>query len=160
MHRTIPTAAIEHDSHDLKRMLTERGRDLEREVHRKIRSARNGSSKERDVLDEGEAREVDVQTAIDFSLLQNQVETLNAIEMAVRRLGEGTYGICVECGNTIHDARLRALPFAVRCKGCEELREMSSTAESDPGIRSCFRIQSHAGVEGPRRSESGSRTWQ
>jgi RNA polymerase-binding transcription factor DksA len=33
------------------------------------------------------------------------------------------YGDCSECGEEIVEARLRALPFAVRCKDCEEAHE-------------------------------------
>ena len=45
-------------------------------------------------------------------------------EEALRRLEEGTYGYCFECGEEISEKRLRALPFAVRCKDCEEAREV------------------------------------
>jgi DnaK suppressor protein len=50
-------------------------------------------------------------------------ETLTKINEALQRLEEGTYGNCFECGDEISEARLRALPFAVRCKDCEEARE-------------------------------------
>jgi DnaK suppressor protein len=56
-------------------------------------------------------------------------ETLNKIEAARRRLDEGTYGDCFECGDEISEARLRALPFAVRCKDCEEARETAELRE-------------------------------
>jgi DnaK suppressor protein len=52
-----------------------------------------------------------------------KAETLKKIDAALRRLGEGAYGDCFECGNEIAPARLRALPFAARCKNCEETRE-------------------------------------
>ena len=38
-------------------------------------------------------------------------------------LEEGTFGYCFECGDDIAQQRLRALPFAVRCKDCEQARE-------------------------------------
>ena len=50
-------------------------------------------------------------------------ETLNKVNEALRRLEEGTYGNCFECGDEIAGPRLRALPFAVRCQACEERRE-------------------------------------
>ena len=56
-------------------------------------------------------------------------ETLNKINEALRRLEEGTYGNCFECGDEIAEARLRALPFAVRCKDCEEARETAEQRE-------------------------------
>ena len=50
-------------------------------------------------------------------------ETLVKVNDALRRLDDGTYGRCFECGEPIAEARLRALPFAARCKDCEEARE-------------------------------------
>jgi len=48
---------------------------------------------------------------------------------ALRRLEEGTYGYCFECGDEVSERRLRALPFAVRCKDCEEAREVAQQRE-------------------------------
>ena len=87
------------------------------------------STKERDVLDQGESSEVDVQDEIEFALIQMKAETLNKIDAAIGRLEEGTYQPCFECGDGIAKARLRALPFAVRCKDCEEAREAAEQRE-------------------------------
>jgi DnaK suppressor protein len=46
--------------------------------------------------------------------------TLQGIETALRRLRSGQYGVCSECGAAISAARLRALPFAERCRDCQE----------------------------------------
>ncbi|MEX0344843.1 MAG: TraR/DksA family transcriptional regulator [Rhizobiaceae bacterium] len=40
------------------------------------------------------------------------------IEMAERRLGEGDYGYCEECGEEIPDGRLAIDPMAERCVNC------------------------------------------
>ena len=108
---------------ELKVMLETRRRELAREVRGKIRDARTDSMLERDVLDQGESSEVDIQDAIGFALIQMKAETLDKIDAALQRLGEGTYGDCVECGAEIAGPRLWALPFAVRCRDCEEARE-------------------------------------
>jgi DnaK suppressor protein len=114
---------------DLKKMLEDRRRELMTAVQGKIRDARADSGKERDVLDQGESSEVDIQEDIEFALIQMKSETLNKIDAALRRLDEGTYGDCFECGEEISNARLRALPFAVRCKDCEEARETAEQRE-------------------------------
>ena len=117
-------AVAESSRHDeLKTMLETRRRELVREVRVKIRDARTDSILERDVLDQGESSEVDIQDAVGFALIQMKAETLDKIDAALQRLGEGTYGDCVECGAKIAGPRLRALPFAVRCRDCEEARE-------------------------------------
>ena len=62
---------------------------------------------------------------IEFALIQMKTETLHKIEEALARLEDSTYGYCFECGDEISERRLRALPFAVRCKDCEEAREVA-----------------------------------
>ena len=115
--------------HELKQMLEDRRRELMTEVQGRIRDVRADGSKDREVFDQGESSEVDIQDDIEFALIQMKSETLNKINEALRRLDEGTYGNCFECGEEIAEARLRALPFAVRCKDCEEARETAEQRE-------------------------------
>ncbi len=114
---------------ELKTMLDNRRRELMAEVQGRMRDVRTEGNKERDALDQGESSEVDIQEDIELALIQMKSETLNKIEAARRRLDEGTYGDCFECGDEIAEARLRALPFAVRCKDCEEARESAELRE-------------------------------
>ena len=115
---------------ELKRMLVDRQREILSEVQGKIRDVRaEGSEKDHEVLDPGETSEVDIQEDIEFALIQMKAETLNKINEALTRLEEGAYGNCFECGEEISEARLRALPFAVRCKDCEEAREVAAERE-------------------------------
>lgn len=107
---------------ELKKMLEDRRRELAHRIHGKMRDART-ETKDSGVLDQGESSELDIQEEIEFALIQMKTETLNQIDAALHRLEEGTYGDCFECGDEIAKARLRALPFAVRCKNCEEDRE-------------------------------------
>ena len=123
----IATKGSRYD--ELKKMLEDRRRELMNEVQGKIRDARAEGGKEREVLDQGESSEVDIQEDIEFALIQMKAETLNKIDAALRRLDERTYGDCFECGEEISEARLRALPFAVRCKDCEEARETAEQRE-------------------------------
>jgi DnaK suppressor protein len=116
-------------SDELRTMLEDRRAALTREVHGRIREARVDGANERQVIDEGETSELDIQDEIEFALIQMKAETLNRIDAALRRLEEGTYGRCFECGDEIGPARLRAVPFALRCKDCEELRELAEQRE-------------------------------
>jgi DnaK suppressor protein len=110
-------------------MLEDRRRELMNEVQGKMRDVRSAEGKDREVLDQGESSEVDIQDDIEFALIQMKSETLNKIEDALMRLEQGDYGNCFECGEEIAQARLRALPFAVRCKDCEEARENAEQRE-------------------------------
>src|SRR2546422_6593078 len=51
------------------------------------------------------------------------VERVNRIADALERLSEGDYGVCVECGETIAPARLRALPEVQTCIRCQDRLE-------------------------------------
>jgi DnaK suppressor protein len=111
---------------ELKAILEERRREIVSEVQGRMRDVRadgaNGAVQ--GVLDAAESSELDIQDEIEFALIQMKAETLNKIDEALRRLEEGTYGYCFECGEEVSEKRLRALPFAVRCKDCEEAREV------------------------------------
>ena len=115
---------------ELRKILEDRQRDILSEVQGRIRGVRaEGSEKPHEVMDPGETSEVDIQEDIEFALIQMKAETLNKINEALSRLEEGSYGRCFECAEEIAEARLRALPFAVRCKDCEEARENAQKRE-------------------------------
>jgi DnaK suppressor protein len=126
---TKTRGAAKNRYNELKKMLEDRRRELLNEVQGRIRDVRLEGNKDRDVLDQGESSEVDIQEDIEFALIQMKSETLTKIDAALRRLEDGTYGDCFECGDQISEARLRALPFAVRCKDCEEARETAEQRE-------------------------------
>lgn len=124
---------------ELKRILEERRREILNEVQEKMRDVRavGASGEGQGVLDAAETTEADIQDDIELALIQMKSETLHRIEEALARLDEGTYGYCNECGDEISERRLRALPFAVRCKDCEEARELEQLRERhQPGRRS------------------------
>jgi DnaK suppressor protein len=116
---------------DLKKILEDRRREILSEVQGKIRDVRTegNTSKLNEVFDAGESSEADIQEDIEFALIQMKAETLQKINEALARLEEGKYGYCYECGDEIAEQRLRALPFAVRCKDCEEAREQAEQRE-------------------------------
>ena len=58
-----------------------------------------------------------------FSLSDTERNTLLLIENALRRMDEGTYGRCSNCGQSIALPRLEALPWARFCVDCQELAE-------------------------------------
>lgn len=111
---------------ELKLMLTERRRGMQDEVQRRIRDGRTDRAKE--VRDDLEHSDADIQGDIELSLLQMRAETLTRIDEALVRLDAGKYGSCFECTREISERRLRALPFAVRCQACEERREQEGNA--------------------------------
>jgi len=57
------------------------------------------------------------------NLMLGRVETdalkLRLVEQALKRLEEGTYGVCIECGEDIEEKRLEYVPFARYCTDCK-----------------------------------------
>ena len=51
----------------------------------------------------------------DLSIENNVRDLLRKIDGALKRMDEGTYGLCVRCGRPIEKARLKALPYAELC---------------------------------------------
>src|SRR3979490_94506 len=113
---------------DLKKMLDGRRREIQAEVQGKMRGVREEGTwggKLNEVLDAVESSEADIQEEIEFALIQMKSETLNKVNDALARLEHGNYGYCFDGAEEIAEKRLRALPFAVRCKDCEEAREVA-----------------------------------
>jgi len=119
---------------ELRKMLEDRRREIQAEVQGKMRGVREDPTAT-EVLDAVESAENDIQEDIEFALVQMKSETLNKINDALARLESGTYGYCFDCGEEIGEKRLRALPFAVRCKDCEEHRENAERRERQNAAR-------------------------
>ena len=74
-------------------------------------------------LDDGDWSVVDLSEDISLRQLSSHKVTLQKIDEALRKLDEGTYGICEDCGEAISEQRLKILPFAIYCTDCQERRE-------------------------------------
>jgi RNA polymerase-binding transcription factor DksA len=61
--------------------------------------------------------------ARDLALRSSLEETLKQVEKALGRFDNGTYGTCGVCGGPIDPARLKALPYAPTCLGCQRRLE-------------------------------------
>ena len=122
---------------ELKSILEERRREIVSEVQGRMRDVRaeGAASTGEGVLDAAESSEADIQDEIEFALIQMKAETLNKVHDALSRLEQGDYGYCFECGEEIAEKRLRALPFAVRCKDCEEAKEAAEQRERNLALR-------------------------
>ena len=58
------------------------------------------------------------------------VERANKLAEALERLREGEYGLCVECGEQIAPARLRAMPEVITCVRCQDRLERARHLEA------------------------------
>jgi len=65
---------------------------------------------------------------LNFSLSDGERNLLMAIEEAFNRIREGNFAICTNCGNTIGEKRLQAVPWTPFCIDCQELQEKGMLA--------------------------------
>lgn len=70
-----------------------------------------------DLADEYAERERDV------ALLAIEQDQLEQVEAALSRVDDGTYGICLDCGEAIPVERLEILPYATTCVRCQSKRK-------------------------------------
>ncbi len=86
------------------------------------------------VKDEYEQGLDNLAAVVDVALLEIEAASLQSIVEALRRVDEGTYGTCTDCGGVIASERLLALPFASRCVRCQEAEEARHNLSLDPGV--------------------------
>jgi len=113
-----------------KRSLEAWRHELQRSLADKLAAVRAHTGHEDghpETLDTADASESDLQLDVSVSLSEMTAEVLGRVDEALARIASGEYGVCVECAGNIPAARLMALPFAVRCRDCEECREVGMT---------------------------------
>jgi DnaK suppressor protein len=107
------------------RSLLERRRE---EIHHRIEEDQRRAQ---DPFAEGvrDVGDTSVQTLItdtDLTLGDRRTQQLYEIDAALRRIDNGTYGECAECGGEIELKRLEALPTATTCTECAAERETTA----------------------------------
>jgi len=105
-------------------MLEERKRSLMKEMHGRVKGETEGSKDEgRDTYDlASDERDRE----INFILNDREREKLHAIDEALQRISDKTYGLCESCEGEIHLGRLKVLPFTRLCVRCQEENEKES----------------------------------
>ncbi len=66
-----------------------------------------------------------------FSQSTNERNILRLIEEAIDRIGDASYGECINCGEEILQKRLDAIPWAPHCIRCQELLEQGLLVEKE-----------------------------
>ena len=72
--------------------------------------------------------------ALDIAQVSRDVRELAAVELALTRIAEGSYGTCVDCGRPIEPGRLERLPQAARDVECQQLFEKLHASGGTPTL--------------------------
>jgi DnaK suppressor protein len=114
----------EYDRQQVEARLDEREREIERR-RSGVLSAGEGMTDELADYDQHPADQgtETFEQELDESTLLFLEEELHRVQEARKALAEGRYGVCVDCGKEIPQARLEALPESVRCVEDQRLYE-------------------------------------
>jgi DnaK suppressor protein len=97
--------------------------DLLRTVQRK----KEKDMPEQEVGDEADAALSSMERELVFELSDNERTMIDAIDAAVRKLDQGSFGQCESCGKRIAQPRLKAMPYARYCVHCQTRFESPSS---------------------------------
>jgi len=61
------------------------------------------------------------------NMLSNEQEILYQIDDALKRLDDGSFGLCQQCNQPIAMSRLKAVPYASHCINCQRTKEQQKT---------------------------------
>lgn len=86
----------------------------------------------REVQDAGDASVADLVRDLGLSRIQRHAEELDAIERALARIENDSYGICVDTGEPIPFERLKANPTALRTREAQEVYERTHYQQPHP----------------------------
>ncbi|MDA8168248.1 MAG: TraR/DksA C4-type zinc finger protein [Nitrospiraceae bacterium] len=120
----------------LRKELFSRRDEILKEAKREIAKYIKGENRQivETALDDGDWSVVDLSEDISLKQLSTHRETLRKIDEAIRKLNEGTYGICEECGDEISLERLKVMPFAIYCREDQEKKELLEAMEREEGF--------------------------
>ena len=116
--RALLESALVRRQHELDRQLVEHQGGLSRVEH-----AREVLSQDSDDVSHREA-----ERELDMAINDRDLGELGSVSAALRRLKEGPFGLCADCGDEIAFDRLKVEPWALRCVSCEALRERAARA--------------------------------
>ncbi len=71
-------------------------------------------------MDEGDKSLIHYSLHYLSQLSSRELKTFKAIEVALKKIEKGTYGICEYCGKEINPKRIEAIPWAKYCVECQE----------------------------------------
>jgi RNA polymerase-binding transcription factor DksA len=106
---------------EVRARLTSRAEELRLDVQRELRKYDDESYARlaEEVADSGDRSWSDLVSDVNLAEVTRDVEEMRDIGRALQRLAQGSYGICISCGDRIDPARQDANPAAIRCLACQ-----------------------------------------
>ena len=110
---------------ELKNALLKKREEIVREAKEEIAKYVSGDARQLvdTAVDEGDWATVDISEDVNLMRLDAHRKLLINIDEALRKIREGTYGTCEDCGEEISEKRLGVMPTATLCISCQENKE-------------------------------------
>jgi DnaK suppressor protein len=98
----------------IKEILERKANELDRELRKRDGIAIEKSADQMDEIQYATERELAMRN------VDRESNLLRQVKAALRRIHDGSFGICTECDSEISPRRLAALPWALLCIQCQE----------------------------------------
>ena len=110
---------------EVKQMLERRKSELWQEISEDIEEDARDQYQDlvQSIRDGSDRALAELEETTIFSYVKLKVQEIENIDEALKRVASGKYGSCRDCGGWIRPARLKVVPYAVRCRSCQEKRE-------------------------------------
>jgi len=121
-----------HALQSLETWLVERERQLLIEIDsgQKAEEAETSPDQGGEVNDQQERAGLRERTSIQDAQVQRDSNELADVRSALARLNDGSYGTCIDCGQSIGLQRLVAMPSAARCMACQIKSEARASSRT------------------------------
>ena len=121
---------------EFERLIKERRQQLVTELLEDVARARDESYADvaGSVTDLGDEALADLLSDLDNAEVARDMREIRALDAALARVADGSYGDCADCGGDIGVERLRAYPTAERCIRCQEVHEKTFAHPGEPRL--------------------------
>ena len=111
------------DTDQLRQRLERRATQLREEIAQARHQPADTADAAHEVLDRKDQADARAHDGVADAEIERDRTELADVQAALRRLADGSYGRCADCGEPIGAPRLQAQPAALRCLACQAAAE-------------------------------------
>lgn len=114
-------------------MAINKKKEAKKVLDTKRRELLSGTSDREEILIENAAEDFDrlqqqMNREVAIRNLDRESKLLKEVHAALKRVDDGSYGVCLRCEEEIPEKRMKAVPWAAYCVGCQETIERQRAA--------------------------------
>jgi DnaK suppressor protein len=112
----------------IKRELERKRNSLSTAIHESMDSTRDADQRRDMFKDPYGSASLTHDDEVAAVMVERRARELEEVNRALEDIEAGRYGVCRDCGEAISEARLKVLPFAIRCVACQASLEVARRA--------------------------------